>query len=81
MVYVCHCNPFGDGDARRFLQEKGAESTVREVYHHCTGGKKPECMTCVPKLKGMVDEHNAGFPDGRKSGGRQRQGPPAPSAP
>ena len=58
-MYMCSCNPFTDGDVKEFLDEKDGKTSMCEVYTACSGGEKPQCCTCLPRLKEVVRGHNA----------------------
>ena len=60
-MWICHCNPFNDRDVKACLDEKKGESVrVSGVYKACSGGKSPNCGTCIAHLQEMVMAHNRG---------------------
>ncbi len=56
-MYICLCNPFSDKDLKNFLKKKEGKSCVSEAYQGCSGGKKPQCCTCLKTVKEMVHSH------------------------
>jgi bacterioferritin-associated ferredoxin len=58
-MYICSCNPFNDKTVKDCLGKAGDKSVrVAEIYRACSGGKKPQCGSCLPMLKEMVTDHN-----------------------
>lgn len=58
-MWICHCNPFDDKAVRQCLDgQKGDFARVSGVYKACSGGKSPNCGTCIAHLQDMVMEHN-----------------------
>lgn len=57
-MIVCLCHPFSDKKVRQHLSCQSGASTVAETYSACTGGKKPQCCTCLETVKAMVKDHN-----------------------
>lgn len=62
-MYLCLCNPFTDKDLKKTLAETEGKSSVSGAYKACSGGKKPQCCTCMKNIKAMVQAHQseAGF--------------------
>lgn len=58
-MYVCVCNPFTDKDVKNALENPDVCNTTSQVYKACSGGKKPECATCVHALKCMIVDHQS----------------------
>lgn len=67
-MIICLCNPENDkGDrfnekaVERFLTDKkGIIVRVKEIYTACTGGRKPQCGSCLCMLKDIAQSHNNG---------------------
>ena len=58
-MWICHCNPFDDKAVKECLNgQKGDFARVSGVYKACSGGKSPNCGTCIAHLQEMVMEHN-----------------------
>jgi bacterioferritin-associated ferredoxin len=58
-MWICHCNPFDDKAVKQCLDgQKGDFARVSSVYKACSGGKSPNCGTCIAHLQDMVMEHN-----------------------
>ena len=58
-MWICHCNPFDDKAVKQCLDgQKGDFARVSGVYKACSGGKSPNCGTCIAHLQEMVMEHN-----------------------
>ena len=57
---VCICAPFNQEAVKEYLATiPNKETTAKELYNACSGGKKPNCELCIlHKLGEMVDEHN-----------------------
>jgi bacterioferritin-associated ferredoxin len=58
-MWICHCNPFDDKAVKECLDaQKGDFARVSGVYKACSGGKSPNCGSCIGHLQEMVMEHN-----------------------
>lgn len=58
-MWICHCNPFDDKAVKQCLDgQKGDFARVSGVYKACSGGKSPNCGSCIGHLQEMVMEHN-----------------------
>lgn len=58
-MWICHCHPFNDKDVKACLEgKKGETARVSGVYKACSGGKSPNCGSCIGHLQDMVREHN-----------------------
>lgn len=65
-MIICLCNPENDkGDrfnekaVERFLSDKrGIIVRVKDIYASCTGGKKPQCGSCLCMLNDIAKSHN-----------------------
>ncbi|MBU0799758.1 MAG: hypothetical protein KKA05_02020, partial [Alphaproteobacteria bacterium] len=58
-MWICHCNPFDDSAVKDCLaSKKGETARVSGVYKSCSGGKSPNCGSCIGHLQDMVREHN-----------------------
>lgn len=58
-MWICHCNPFDDSAVKSCLEAcNGGTARVSSVYKNCSGGKSPNCGSCIGHLREMVMEHN-----------------------
>lgn len=59
-MYVCMCNPFTDKDVKKALENPAVRNTPAQIYKTCSGGKGPNCGSCMCFVKDMiVDYHSA----------------------
>lgn len=56
-MYICICNPFREKDVLNFMKSNKNKTKVSDVYKGCSGGKNPQCCTCLKKVKEMVASH------------------------
>lgn len=65
-MIICSCNSedehgnrFNEKAVERFLQKHGDNPVkVKEIYAGCTGGKQPQCGSCMCMLKEQAQSHN-----------------------
>jgi bacterioferritin-associated ferredoxin len=58
-MYVCSCNPFTDKDVKKALGNPEITNTVAKIYKACSGGKGPNCGTCLCVVKDMIVDHQS----------------------
>lgn len=58
-MYVCMCNPFTDKDVKTALENPEVRNTPAQVYKACSGGKGPNCGSCVNFVKNMIVDHHS----------------------
>lgn len=58
-MWVCHCNAFTDKDVKTALDDPEVRNTVPCVYKACSGGKNPNCGSCLRTVKDMVVNHQS----------------------
>ncbi|MCM2344153.1 MAG: hypothetical protein NDJ24_06290 [Alphaproteobacteria bacterium] len=65
-MIICSCNSedehgnrFNEKAVARFLEKHGDKTVkVKEIYAGCTGGKQPQCGSCICTLKDEAQAHN-----------------------
>lgn len=57
-MIICHCNPFNHKALEKALKDNNIQKTPQDVYKACSGGKKPNCATCMCEVKKQVKQHN-----------------------
>lgn len=58
-MYVCLCNPFTDKDVQNALENPGVRNTPAQIYKACSGGKGPNCGSCMCLVKDMIVDHQS----------------------
>ena len=58
-MYVCMCNPFTDKDVKRALESPDVRNTPAQIYKTCSGGKGPNCGSCMCFVKDMIVDHHS----------------------
>lgn len=58
-MYVCLCNPFTDKDVKSALENPEVRNTPAQIYKTCSGGKGPNCGSCMCFVKDMIVDHHA----------------------
>jgi len=58
-MYVCLCNPFTDKDVQRALESPEIRNTPAQIYKTCSGGKGPNCGSCMCFVKDMIVDHHS----------------------
>lgn len=58
-MYVCMCNPFTDKDVKKALDDPAVRNTPAQVYKSCSGGKGPNCGSCMCYVKDMIVDHQS----------------------
>lgn len=65
-MIICSCNPedehgnrFNEKAVARFLEKHSDQAVrVKDIYAGCTGGKQPQCGSCMCMLKEEAQAHN-----------------------
>ena len=58
-MYVCLCNPFSDRDVKTALENPDIRNTPAQIYKSCSGGKSPNCGSCMCMVKDMIVDHHS----------------------
>ncbi len=58
-MWVCHCNAFTDKDVKTALEDPDVQNTLSCVYKACSGGKNPNCGSCLCTVKNMIVDHQS----------------------
>lgn len=58
-MYVCSCNPFTDKDVKKALENPDVPNTLSCIYKACSGGKGPNCGSCLCMVKDMIVDHQS----------------------
>ncbi|PZO84675.1 MAG: hypothetical protein DI626_08075 [Micavibrio aeruginosavorus] len=58
-MWICHCNPFTDKDVKKALETPDVPNTLACVYKACSGGKNPNCGSCLCAVRDMIVDHQS----------------------
>jgi bacterioferritin-associated ferredoxin len=53
------CNPFTDKDVEKALDNPDVRNTPAQIYKSCSGGKGPNCGSCMCFVKDMIVDHQS----------------------